>query len=91
MFGCKLEEERGGCRSLRNGELHNLGCERRASWGGGRLKIVFDKAKGKGQLDRRRHRWNNNIKLDATYLGYDYAKLRVCDSRYRTVTGAPNA
>jgi hypothetical protein len=32
-----------------------------------RLKIVFEKAKGKGQHDRRRRRWNNNnIKLDAT-------------------------
>ena len=31
-----------------------------------RLKIVFDKAKWKGKRDRRRCRWNNNIKLDAT-------------------------
>jgi hypothetical protein len=31
-----------------------------------RLKIVFDNAKGKGQRDRLRRRWNNNIKIDAT-------------------------
>ena len=52
-----------------NEELHNLGCDRRASrvgWETSASKIVFDKAKGKEQRDRHRRRWNNNIKLDAT-------------------------
>jgi hypothetical protein len=75
IFGPKRDEVTGGCKKLYN-ELHNLQDEmgRACSMnGGGKRKayrILMGKPEGKRPLERSRHRWVINIKMDLGEIGW---------------------
>jgi hypothetical protein len=87
IFGRKRDEVTGDWRELHNDELHSSysSPDIRLSWWGGCIgkacsahgelrntyKILVGKPDGTTQLDRRRHRLEDNIKMDVRKAGLD--------------------
>jgi hypothetical protein len=86
IFGPKRDEVTGGWRKLHNEELHGLYSSplllfkaRRMRWAGhvarirevrGAYNILVGRPEGRRPLERPRHRWEDNIKMDLREIGF---------------------
>ncbi|KAJ4429952.1 hypothetical protein ANN_22156 [Periplaneta americana] len=86
IFGAKRVEVTGEWRKLQNAELHalysssNIIRNRRLKWAEhvarmsesrNAFRVLIERPKGKRPLWRPRHRWEDNIKMDLSEMGYD--------------------
>jgi hypothetical protein len=70
IFGPKRYEVTGEWRKLHNEELHEIGRACNTNGEKNAISILLEKLEEKRLLERTRHRWADNIKMDLGEIGW---------------------